>query len=550
MIFGSFPVDAAQGVILAHSLRLRDRTLKKGRLLADADLAALKAAGVSEVVGARLGEDDVAEDVAAARIAAAVAGPGSVCTAAFTGRCNIVATRRGLAVLDRERLERLNAVDEAVTIATIAPGEVVEERQILATVKIIPFATSRAVVDASLTAAGNAPPLRVAPFRARRAALILTSLPGTKASVLDHTVEVIRGRMDAMAGTLAVELRCDHDERAIADAVSEALGAGCDLVLISGASATVDRRDVVPAGILRAGGTIEHFGMPVDPGNLLLLARHGDVPVVDLPGCGRSPKLNGLDWVLRRIAADQDVGRAAIMAMGVGGLLKDIPAPGRPLPRDRAVRGATAPSAPVAPRVAAVVLAAGRSTRMGSNKLLAPFGDAPLLCRMLDAVLASQARPVVVVTGHEAEAVRAAIGERPVTIAHNPDYASGMASSLKAGLAAVDDPVDGAIVCLGDMPLVGAAHINRLIAAFNPTEGRTICLPVREGRRGNPVLIGRRFFPLLMTLTGDVGARQVVADNGDSVCEVEFVGDEAIFADVDTPDALRRAEAIQYQAIQ
>jgi molybdenum cofactor cytidylyltransferase len=120
----------------------------------------------------------------------------------------------------------------------------------------------------------------------------------------------------------------------VAEAVRKAVAAGCTLVMVSGASATVDRRDVVPDGITRAGGRIIHFGMPVDPGNLLLLAQLDEVTVIDLPGCARSPNYNGLDLVLARLAAGLAVTAEDIMDMGVGGLLKEIPT--RPLPRARA----------------------------------------------------------------------------------------------------------------------------------------------------------------------------------------------------------------------
>lgn len=163
------------------------------------------------------------------------------------------------------------------------------------------------------------------------AILVQTRLPGTKESVLDKTVGVTRQRLSAAGSRLAAEWRTPHEEEAVAEAVSRAKAAGADLILVAGASAIVDRRDVLPAGIEAAGGTVEHFGMPVDPGNLLLLARVDGVPVLGLPGCARSPKLNGFDWVLQRIAAGIPVDRRAVMAMGAGGLLAEIPT--RPQPR-------------------------------------------------------------------------------------------------------------------------------------------------------------------------------------------------------------------------
>ena len=231
-----------------------------------------------------------------------------------------------------------------------------------------------------------------------------------------------------------------------------------------GASAVVDRRDVGPAGIVRAGGEILHFGMPVDPGNLICLGRIGTRPALVLPGCARSPKLNGIDFVLTRLFAGLPVGPSDIMKMGVGGLLKEIDT--RPLPREKAPATPRTGIAPrSAPTIAAVVLAAGRSRRMAPhNKLLvADRTGKAMIARVVDNVLSSNARPVLVVTGHQAEQIQHALGGRPVRYVHAADYAEGLSASLKAGIAAVPEECAAALVCLGDMPLVTGRMIDRLL---------------------------------------------------------------------------------------
>jgi molybdenum cofactor cytidylyltransferase len=311
------------------------------------------------------------------------------------------------------------------------------------------------------------------------------------------------------------------------------------MLLVAGASAVVDRRDVGPAAIVRAGGVIDHFGMPVDPGNLLCLGHIGKIPAMVLPGCARSPKLNGFDWVLQRLFAGLDVTPEDIGAMGVGGLLKEIEL--RPLPRDQAPR--TPPPA-LAPRrgrrVGAIVLAAGRSRRMAPlNKLLVTDNDGvPMVVRVVDQVLASHARPVVVVTGHEHDRVEEALAGRAVQFAIAEDYAQGLSASLKAGLRALPEDIEGFMVCLGDMPLVSAAMLDRLMAAFDPEEGRAIVMPTFRGKQGNPMLWSREFLPEMLAITGDVGARHLAGKYADRCVEVEMA-DDAVLRDFDTTEALK-----------
>jgi len=541
MIFADTAVEQAEGAILVHSVALPDGKMKKGRQLSAGDIERLRAAGIASVTVVRLEADDVAEDEAATAIAQACRGEGVERQAAFTGRCNLFAEARGVAVIDRSRVDALNALDEAVTIATVPPYEVVEPGQMLATVKIIPFAAPAAAVAAAEKIAGDGGPLvAVAPFRPRQAGLVMTRLPDTRDRVLDKTVQVLSDRLARYGSSVAQEDRCAHEAGEIAAAIEAQCAAGCSPVLLFGASAITDRRDVIPAGIEQAGGVVEHFGMPVDPGNLLLLGRRGDVPVIGLPGCARSPKLNGFDWVLERLVAGLIVHPDDITRMGAGGLLKEIAS--RPQPRGR--ENGAEPVAPRAPRIAALVLAAGQSRRMGAdNKLLADLGGQPMLRRAVEAAVASQASPVLVVTGHEAGAVARVLDGLDVGVVHNPAFAEGLSASLRAGIAALPADADGALVMLGDMPRIGAGHLDRLIAAFNPVEGRAICVPVFRGKRGNPVLFARSLFEDMRTLAGDVGARHLIGQHEDLVAEVPL-DDDAIFVDVDTPKALSAERGI------
>jgi molybdenum cofactor cytidylyltransferase len=543
MKFGPIPVAGCAGAILAHSLKTPKGVFKKGRILSAADGEALVAAGLRTVVAARLEPGDIGENEAASELAKAAAGNGVRVAGAYTGRANLFATVHGLAVIDRASIDRFNRVDETLTLATVQPYAVVAPDQMIATLKVIPFAVSRAAVDRCLAVARETGALlRIAPLGAKRVVLIQTRLPGLKETILDKTVATTRERLAALGSSLIHERRCDHRSEALMLEITAAIEAGADLVLIAGASAIVDRRDVIPAAITGAGGLIEHFGMPVDPGNLMLMGRLGTVPVLGLPGCARSPKVNGFDWVLQRLLANLPVGPREIMDMGVGGLLADIPS--RPLPRALATREAGAPPmAPRAPRIAALVLAAGQSRRMGTlNKLLIEIDGVPMVRRVVEMLRQSKADPIVVVTGHEHEKLAAALGGLAVTIVYNPDFAQGLSTSLKAGIAALDAETDGALVCLGDMPRVGGAEVDRLIGAFNPVEGRGVVVPTRNGKRGNPVLWSNRFFAEMSQVAGDVGARHLIGAYPEMVAEVEMAGD-GVLTDIDTPQALAKLAA-------
>ena len=541
MKFGDIPLAEAEGAILAHSVREPGLVLKKGRRLGPDDVAALKAAGRRTVVAAVLESGDVHEDEAAGRLAAAVMGPNLTSSAPFTGRVNLFAETRGLAVIDRERLDRINRMDESITMATLPQFAPVEPKQMVATIKIIPFAAPESDLQLSEALARNDGAegvVRIAPYRPRKTGLVQTRLPGMKPSILDKTSQVTAARLDPMGMAIARDRRCEHVARTLAGEIRAMLSEGIELVLMVGASAITDRRDVLPEAIELAGGTVEHFGMPVDPGNLMLMGAVDGVPVLGLPGCARSPKLNGFDWVLQRLAADVPVTRTDIMAMGLGGLLTEIPS--RPLPRAQAAKDSPAMAAPRAPSIAAIVLSAGQSRRMGArNKLLAEVDGTPMVVRAVDAALASQAGPVIVVTGHERDEVGAALAGRDVSFAHNPAFAEGISTSLKTGLDAVPDTADGAVICLGDMPLISAGLLDRLIAAYNPVEGRAIVVPTRAGKRGNPVLWDRRFFAEMHQVAGDVGARHLIGDYAELVAEVE-TEDAAVLTDIDTPEALDR----------
>ncbi len=535
MKYGSFELFEAEGIVLAHSIRLSGGRLAKGEVLTLETIRRLADEGVSSVTGVRLDDGDLGEDEAAGRIAGVIDRDHLRFSEAATGRVNIHAAVDGLFVADKAAVDALNRVDPAITLACLADHVPVRASDMVATIKIIPLAVRAALVEMARDILECRPAFVVKPYCPRSVTLIATELPTLKPSVMDRTAKILGQRLAVSGSRLTNETRVPHDR----DAVCEVLQ-GLDLgenrepamIVIFGASAVADVDDVIPAAIRDAGGFVDHIGMPVDPGNLLVLGRLGEVPVIGAPGCARSPKDNGFDWVLNRIMVGERPTPADIAGMGVGGLLMEIST--RPRPRETARQQ----EKPVS--VGAVLLAAGQARRMGAggpHKLLAEFEGMPLVRRSAQMLLAADLASVVAVTGHRREEVEEALSGLDLVLQFNPDYATGMASSLVSGVSSQEASLhDGILVMLADMPAVTSAQVDMLIARFRESGGRAIVRSVFEGKRGNPIILPRSSYPAVLRLEGDIGARAVIENSGLPVIDVEI--GPAAHIDVDTPEAV------------
>lgn len=337
MKFGPVAIADSVGSIVAHSVRHDGLVLKKGEIVTKSHVESLRAAGVTEVVVAQLENDDVGEDEAAGLLARAVAGAHVRVEKPFTGRSNLFAQRAGVLVIDEDGVDRVNDVDETLTVATLSPWKGVVEGEMIGTVKVIPYAAPRRALDVAI-AASRKDIIRIAPFTPKKVGVVSTVLAGLKPATITKTLRVMGERIAPMGGEISCDLRTPHDAHALADAIRKAQEQS-DMIVVFGASAITDRRDVIPSALVSAGGEIVHLGMPVDPGNLLLVGRIAGKPLLGAPGCARSPKENGFDWVLQRLFADLPVTSADIKRMGVGGLLMEIVSRGHP--REASASGAT-----------------------------------------------------------------------------------------------------------------------------------------------------------------------------------------------------------------
>jgi molybdenum cofactor cytidylyltransferase len=335
--FGPVPIEQALGKRLGHDVVAADgsRALRKGVVLASEDVGLLRSLGRTMVYVAEPAPDDVDEDVAALRLARAVLSEGLALTPAAAGRISLRAEASGILRVDAGRVRRLNEI-EGVALATLPGDSVVRRDQMVATLKVIPFALSEAAVQAGETvAAEDGPLLRLDRLRPRRVALVLSGRLAARERVLHGFEGPLRARVEALASTVQavdyVALEEETGEGELAVALRRGVEAGADLVILAGETAIMDRHDLVPRAVERAGGEVVCFGAPVDPGNLLLVARIGEVAVLGLPGCARSPQRNVVDLVLPRVLAGEHLDRHKIASLGYGGLCEDVAE--RPMPR-------------------------------------------------------------------------------------------------------------------------------------------------------------------------------------------------------------------------
>ena len=540
MKFGPVAVNSALGATLAHSQTLGGIRYRKGQILTEEDINAMSNSGIVDITVAELEEEDIRENDAAQILGNILAGENIRLSIANTGRVNLFAATDGLVNFNSEHINAINAVNEGITIATLNVHEKVVLNQIVATIKIIPFAVSLKDLDSVQKLANeNNFIIKVLPLQARKVALLQTTLPGIKTKILDKTSAVLDAKLGSLGSRLIIEKQCEHNHHSIAEYLQEIINIGAEIILIMGASATTDRRDVIPKGIETAGGSIDHFGMPVDPGNLLLIAHIDKIPILALPGSARSPKIGGNDLILQRLLAKLPLDASSIRSMGTGGLLKE--SSNRPLPRaEAAPRKSNDHSNSTKPKIAGIVMAAGQSTRMGVvNKLLAKIDGKTMISRAVETLHESGAEPIIVVTGHEAERIKEELKKSNVIFVHNVSYADGLSTSLRTGIRNVPDDCNAVIISLGDMPRVNTTHIKLLIDAYLADTGRAICTPTWNGERGNPVLWANRFFAEMEEIEGDIGAKQLISNNSELVYEVEMP-DNGVLIDIDSPDMLTK----------
>ena len=346
--------------------------------------------------------------------------------------------------------------------------------------------------------------------------------------MINNAKKSLSKRIKGFNSTISEIHECNHEYSEIKNVIDKLKKTNIDLIVIFSASSVSDRRDVVPQAIEAVQGKIIHFGMPVDPGNLTLLAQLDHIKIIAVAGSARSESLNGFDWFLNKIHASIDINPKEINGLGVGGLLYDT----RLYSRRKKFEKITDSNKE---NVVAIILAAGQSTRMGDqNKLLLKINENSMIKDYINKLNQCNLANIIVVTGHESAVIEKDLSNTGVLFTHNKEHKVGISSSIKAGVSKLESSVDAVLICLPDMPFVNAYDINQLIENYNPDKGQLICVPTSFGQRGNPVLWDKRFFNELMQLEGDIGAKNLIDKYKEHLIEVN--SGESVITDIDTKE--------------
>ncbi len=541
MKFGEKPIGACLGDLLVNSVKTSDGKLPKGTSLSKLHIKKLRSMGIERLLVASLQKGDVDENSAAKLLSTAFCKIGFKLSVPATGRVNFIAEHLSISRLDVDKIKKLNEIDEAITFATVMPDQLLTKGQLVATLKIIPYAVSKRSIDKALKLITSGELLSCRQIIPRNFSLIQTTFEHTKPSILLATENVTRTRLAQLECSLIDCQVVAHSSEYVSHALMRAREQGAQAFLLCGASAIADRSDILPEALRMAGGEIFHFGLPVDPGNLSMVGEWDGMLVIGMPGCARSPKLNGLDWLLQKSLAGIKLNKSELSRMAVGGLLADIAS--RPLPRKLVNKNFSKEK-----NVAGILLAAGSSKRMGTdNKLLLPMNNGmTMISWIAQTYLNSEINKLIVVTGFQEKAVKKALQGIDVEFIYNPHFEKGQASSVSAGIESLTDQYESALIGLGDMPFVTTDLINRLIESHHllSKPDIRITLPLLDGKRSNPVIWGRAFFEELCNISGEQGGRQIFSDylsaiNGVSWDKRQFV------EDIDQPEDRQKLSFIK-----
>jgi len=526
------PTKETIGLILAHSCRLKNQKISKGTLLDSKIVNSLINEKVSQILCAIPNESDLHENEAANLIANAIDKKKAFSDIASTGRVNFKSSSLGIVRYDRSIIKELNLIDESIAFSIVQHNQLLAPNDLIATLKIIPFFVSKSSVESAVKLIRRSPLFQFHDLKQKKCSLLQTRFNWQKPGIFNATANVTKHRLKNLNCSISEDRLINHNQAEISKCIRDHVSEGTEILLISGASAIIDRTDDIPKAILQEGGEIFQYGLAVDPGNLLLIGKISNMTIIGMPGCARSPKLNGLDWVLQLLLAEIKIDKEELAEMGAGGLLMEIAS--RPLPRSLNKKISKSR------KLFGALLAGGNSRRMGKdNKLLLEIEGIPLVRKIVLEMLKSNLDGYQVVLGYEADKVAEVLKDLPIQFLVNPLWENGQASSLKTAVENLDTEVSDLLVMLADLPGVTSEHINFLIEnhSEDKSSNNIITVPCYKGQRGNPVIWGEAFFPDLVKLEGDTGGRVLFPHHPAAMNLVE-VHTDCVITDTNTPQEL------------
>ena len=530
MRFGEFPVYDALGVELAYPVTCQGKVFPAGHAMTANDLRLFRQDGIQNVVGCLLTSDDIRPDIACDMILKSLVGDHLRYTHPENGYSEIYADKDGLFVVSPERLFRFNAHDENISTACLAPFMPVYKNQLIASLRLSGPAFPADVVNAAVDKiTGQGPLFKIAPYALCRIGYVQTVMHRGDIPVLEE--DALNRRFGVYGFGVVHFETCAHQSEHVEKAVRNAIDAGAEVVLVQSPAAPISRNDVVPSAFKEAAGDIDRLGWPMDPGLSVVIGHKNDVKLIGF--AEKDFETPAMDRLMRFLATRslppaEDFPSFAPGSLSIERLIQIF----TPDPEKNSIAGG---ALDVVVILGIVVLAAGSSRRMiGSNKLLENVQGLPMIERVVQSALLSRAAYVLVVTGYDARFIEQRLANYDVKIVRNPDYSSGVLSSVRLGLSVLPPDVAGAVVLPADMPGFTSAYIDRLIDCFDAKAKRKpVCMPVYDGVRHNPVLWPRDLFKTVKIIPEDAHWMPPLIEHSDYIVEMP-VEDDLPLSDINT----------------
>ena len=536
MKYGEFKINQSEGVILCSDIALGGFFLPKGHKITQEDIALFKGFDIYSVFGVLFEDGDVDFRTAQQQIAAQICGSGLGYANDSGGICQIVAAYDGVFTVDDVRLDKFNGFNDNIVLNVIKSYTAVKSGDIVAELEIIPpLITEKDVDDMMFRLSGNDNLLSVSKTNEKKAVLLYPHLLNDEAENKHFTSVVMKLVTNLGDAGLVFEREVNsrYNKDAVADSLFDAYTLGADVVFVLSPLKSIGRNDIIASAVNAAVDEIVNFSVPVVSASELILAQKNNTKVIVVPFAYDLVDSSEIDRLMKRAIFSEYLSEAMFVRKHSGYITSGLVADEQMnkhliMPKGQSSAGKA--------DIGIVVLAAGQGRRAGLNKLMTEGKDGlPLFLRAVNAAIASKARPVFVVTGYRHEELEEWLDKLDVNVLYNPAYASGIRTSIAMGLKSVPSSCDGAILLPADMPNIEAADLNKLIAKFDKTSDKQVCLLAHKGVKSNPVLWSKSLYDQADIVPENAAMRAVFVEHADYT-KVTEIKDAKKLRDVNFPN--------------